>query len=538
MKQTDFIFISQSETVQYDTYTQWPLSRVGLFEHLIFPRLVRYKEKFHSHLDLINQFVFGCSFFEAPFEKRRQMLSVWSLPSFSGLYLANYLKLFNISTAIINNFDAEQDIFEAAYKSCGPEVTVGLSTTFHLNWSSVNRLVTRLRSVDPEMHIIAGGAMFPSLAQNKPPHSWKADLKWAGLNAALFGMNSEEDLKDYLTARKSNSLMPCGSNVVWFDSHGTFHTQCSKWRPPISSDWPDNVSQINLPFLKRTLQLRTSVGCPFSCSFCSYPVLARGFYPIDLKEVELMLKALAGRGLSQLVILDDTVNISKSRLFDLGRIIDKNKLRWFAFVRAQMLDEETVMMMRDTGCQMVFLGLESGHDSILANMRKKANRKTLERGVELLRKYDIKTMGAFIIGFPGENDTTIKATKDFIENGGLDFYTLKEFFYIPGAGVGSMANDFGLIGAGDKWSHKTMNSTEASAIKADLFKQIKSPVHLDADTSLWGVVTMLDAGFTMTEATKAQQCINQVVKDQMNGFFDDHHPGLTALSKVCDRLRD
>ena len=78
----------------------------------------------------------------------------------------------------------------------------------------------------------------------------------------------------------------------------------------------------------------------------------------------------------------------------------------------------------------------------------------------------------FIIGFPGETHETIQSNVDFIKNSGIDFYSLKEFWYAPNAPIAAKASQFGLEGFGNKWKHNTMTSQEASTIKLEIFNDI------------------------------------------------------------------
>ena len=133
MVNTDFIIIAQSEVVNYQEYSKLPLERLSLYSSLIYPRMVYFEHGFRSHLDIINRFRSGAFFNDVDPSLRRQYLSIWNLPGFNGINLANYLQQFDLKTRIINNFDAEWDAFSDIYEKCAPPPLIGISTTFHLN---------------------------------------------------------------------------------------------------------------------------------------------------------------------------------------------------------------------------------------------------------------------------------------------------------------------------------------------------------------------------------------------------------------------
>jgi p-methyltransferase len=51
---TDLILIAQSEVVNYEAYSSLPLDRIDLCRELIYPRMIRFRGRFMSHVDLLN----------------------------------------------------------------------------------------------------------------------------------------------------------------------------------------------------------------------------------------------------------------------------------------------------------------------------------------------------------------------------------------------------------------------------------------------------------------------------------------------------
>ena len=137
---------------------------------------------------------------------------------------------------------------------------------------------------------------------------------------------------------------------------------------------------------------------------------------------------------------------------------------------------------------------------------------------------------AFVVGFPGETEKTIQDNKVFVENNGIQFYTLKEFFYIEQTSIHRDREKFGLKGMGSNWEHNTMNSVQASAYKMQMFRDFKS-VFIDPDTSLWYLAYLYDQGFTMEEIADFQQDINKIMLAQMDGDLNDADPLFRRLAQ-------
>ena len=286
-------------------------------------------------------------------------------------------------------------------------------------------------------------------------------------------------------------------------------------------------------FLKKTVQMRTSFGCPFSCAFCSYPQVSKGLRIASDQMLERAMQRLSSLSeVQHVVFIDDTFNFPPERFKRLCRILSRHHKHWYCFLRSQFIDDETARLMSDSGCQAVYLGIESANDTVLANMNKKATRVAFEQGVASLRAHGIASMAAFVLGFPGETQASLKDNMDFIENTGVEDYTLKEFYYMENTPVHRDRAKYGLKGAGHRWEHATMTSREASEHKLQLFRGIKGSTFVDPDTSLWYLVLMRENGYSFSEITTIQTVINGVINDQTNGHFSDDHPAFVRLRSL------
>ena len=221
-------------------------------------------------------------------------------------------------------------------------------------------------------------------------------------------------------------------------------------------------------------------------------------------------------GVDRIIFIDDTFNVPPHRFRELIRIFAEYPFEWFSFLRVQYVDEETVRLMKDSGCRGVYLGIESASDKVLKNMNKRATVSQFARGINLLNKYDIAYLAAFVLGFPGETDATIQENIDFIRNNGVRFYSLKEFFYMPHTAVHESRAEYGLTGNGSKWSHATMTHEEAAEIKLDIFRSVTESTHIDPDTSLWYMAYLYDQGYDFREIERLQGEINLLMKQQLD----------------------
>lgn len=525
----DLILICQSNVVDSESYAKLPLDRLEMFDTLVYPRMVRHRDGFIGHLDLINAALGRPLYAEADDATRRDLLNVWHLPSMSGVHLANYLLGHGVTVRLINNIDSEWDRFEAAYKAAPRPPLVGISSTFYLAPKQIGRLAKRVLMLDPNAEIVVGGALVNGLAENGSAKI-EAMMRRQGLTYALHAFNSEADLRDLLLARRKGSGEDQVRNLCILKG-GVFTATAAHWNEPALEEVPALWDRLELPFLNRTLQIRTASGCPFACAFCSYPTTARGWMTMEAERVRAHLDAIARiPGVRQLIFIDDTFNVPKERFKALLRILCEYQFEWFSFLRVQYVDEEIVGLMKRSGCRGVYLGVESASDTILANMNKKARRDDFARGVTLLAKYGITALAAFVLGFPGETDETLGEITRFLAENPVPYYSLKEFFYMENTKVHAERDHWGLTGMGNNWAHKTMDYQTATRRKLDLFGEIRTSSFVDPDTSLWYLATLADQGLGDGQIAGIQREINGIMHRQLGGDFSEDPKALARIA--------
>ena len=83
-------------------------------------------------------------------------------------------------------------------------------------------------------------------------------------------------------------------------------------------------------------------------------------------------------------------------------------------MRSDQVDEEAISAMRGAGCREILLGVESGSNTILRNIRKKETVQQHKEAIRIIRKHEIKVKALMIVGLPGESWETIEESRQFI----------------------------------------------------------------------------------------------------------------------------
>jgi radical SAM superfamily enzyme YgiQ (UPF0313 family) len=87
----------------------------------------------------------------------------------------------------------------------------------------------------------------------------------------------------------------------------------------------------------------------------------------------------------------------------MNTVFSDHQFRWTAFSRVTGMDEETLLLMKDKGLDIVLYGMESVSASVLEGYRKGISRSAMVDTIHLHRRCGVKIGGLFIVGSPEDN---------------------------------------------------------------------------------------------------------------------------------------
>lgn len=167
----------------------------------------------------------------------------------------------------------------------------------------------------------------------------------------------------------------------------------------------------------RAASFITSRGCPYACAFCHNPYLqelykGKGRF-IRFRKPENVIaeiqNVLSQYNVEHITFSDDSFTLRKDRLLEFCELYRKEVgLPYICQARVDAMDEEVLMMLKESGCSLVSIGIEAGNDTVRNEVLNKAlPRDKILKGVELAKQVGLRVGSFNMVGVPTETESTI-----------------------------------------------------------------------------------------------------------------------------------
>jgi anaerobic magnesium-protoporphyrin IX monomethyl ester cyclase len=300
-------------------------------------------------------------------------------------------------------------------------ITGGISPFF----PDVKNCVDAVRKCSPDTRIILGGGLLTS----------QPEVVFS-LIQPDYGVIGEGELtvKELLECLENHGDIAAVPGLVFRNADGkiVFTTP----RDPIKDldmlPWPDyeglgyeeflhhmtptDVHYYSIFDNPRAYPIIASRSCPYSCTFCFHP-LGKKYRKRSLDDVmEELEYAIKKYHINILLFYDELfandrvrVNDFCHRLQNLFKTIPWD-VKWVCQMRVDVLDEELITLMKDSGCYCLSLGLESYSAPVLLSMNKHITPKQIDDALRLCAHHHMGFTGNFIFGDTAETPETYRET--------------------------------------------------------------------------------------------------------------------------------
>jgi anaerobic magnesium-protoporphyrin IX monomethyl ester cyclase len=184
--------------------------------------------------------------------------------------------------------------------------------------------------------------------------------------------------------------------------------------------------------------MSTSRGCPYQCSYCDRSVFKRSYRFNSPDYIYAHMKHLRlNFGIRHINIYDDLFTLDRERIFKLCDILTAQPLglQFNCAVRVGHADKDLLQKLKNAGCLMVSLGIESADPAMLERHKAGVTLDKVRDTVAQIKAVGLRAKGLFMMGLPGETEASIQTTSDFIISLGLDDMNMSKFTPFPGAPI-------------------------------------------------------------------------------------------------------
>lgn len=294
-----------------------------------------------------------------------------------------------------------------------PQV-VGL-TAKSQNYCSAIRIAKIAKSINPETVVILGGP-HASMSRDQVLCEDSIDVVVPG--------EGEEKIVDLLNALQRGGDLAKVAGIIFRRGSQIVRTPDRPFsneldRMPHPFTYASSVLQNYELYPKTAFRyLFATRGCPYSCTFCgSHKIWTR---EVRYRSAQNVVDEITQRkqmfGITDFHFDDDTFGVRHDYLKALCQeLIDRRAgITWSCETHANLIREDTIFSMKESGCQSIILGIESGNDEMLKIIKKGATRERMARAAELIQMARIELNVFIMIGFPDETPEQIADTKEVI----------------------------------------------------------------------------------------------------------------------------
>lgn len=470
---------------------------------------IKYENKLYSSSHIFNRINYEEGIVDNSFDD----IGMSETFSLTIAYLGTYLYRCGLNIDYVNSFNKEKEHLAEILENNDVKAII-IPTTYYIFAFPIIEIVNFVKKHNASAKIIIGGPYIANRVRALEEEDLQRTFKITGADVYIYNTEGEQALCKVINAIKNKLPIDNIKNIFYKEKDKYIYTGYELEDNKLDEntvDWSLFADRIG-----KLVNMRTSLSCLFACKFCNYPIYAGKYRQATIETIEKEMKSVESLGkITGMWIIDDTLNFPATRFKEILKMMIRNKFsfKWHSFFRCQYVDEEMVRLMKESGCDHVLLGIESGNQQILDNMNKKVSLKKYYEGIQLLNKYGIASTASIIVGYPGETYDTYLDTVKLLEEAQPTFFRSHMWYYDPNAPIGKQKEEYELKGEGLDWCHSTMDSDTAHILNDKLFTDIKDSIY---ETECPIPFHILNRGISLDKTKKFLRSFNNCITEKLN----------------------
>lgn len=358
-------------------------------------------------------------------------------PTLGLLYISSYLKERKVHVDLFDTtFSSKIEQWESIIKSKPDLIAIYCNLMTKIN---VVKLIQEIKSQTllSNSKVVVGG---PDVTYNIENY-----LK-AGADIVIIG-EGEQTIYEVTKALEQNTSLEEVNGIAFLKDGNTFQTPSrEKMKDLTILPLPDRESIPLEKYLdvwktyhgKRTTNLSTQRGCPYTCKWCSTAVYGQSYRRRNPSQVADEIVYLKEKfQVESIWFVDDVFTVSHKWIDEFynemkSRSID---ISFEIITRAERLNTDILTKLKEIGCFRIWIGAESGSQKIIDLMDRRVDVTQVQQMIIEAQKIGIEAGTFVMVGYPGETKEDIFLTAKHLEKSQPKHLTVTKAYPIKGTSL-------------------------------------------------------------------------------------------------------
>ena len=196
------------------------------------------------------------------------------------------------------------------------------------------------------------------------------------------------------------------------------------------------------------LPINGSVGCPYACDYCPYPIAQGRKYrrrspDLIVQEMRHWRDVL---GVRHFIFRDPVFSLNREHVESICRGLVGEGITWRCETRADLLDQDLLRLMAGAGCTGLNIAIESTTEDVLGKVHRKAiDLDKVRETVRISKELDVRCFVFYVVGLPGETRESFLTTVEFARELDTPFVQFLPVMAYPGTALSAYASERGYI---------------------------------------------------------------------------------------------
>jgi radical SAM superfamily enzyme YgiQ (UPF0313 family) len=228
----------------------------------------------------------------------------------------------------------------------------------------------------------------------------------------------------------------------------------------------------------------SSRGCPYHCNWCAKPISGNKFHLRPASDVAEEMKLLKQQdAVDHIWFGDDVFALNYRWVQEFSEeVAKKDAMVPFKIQsRADLMNEQTVKFLKTAGCAEVWMGVESGSQSVLNAMDKGLSLPAVVAARRRLKGAGIRACYFLQFGYPGETWSELQETIAFVRETRPDDIGISFSYPLPGTVFYERVRL--ELGQKRNWTDSDdLCIMFNAAYKTDFYRTVRDALHTEVDS--------------------------------------------------------